>query len=78
MALSQGRPGQLRLSKIEDANEYQGRNVTDAWVEEAGQFPDARPIDRLFGVLRSAGGVPTQMIITANPGRPGQASLRSR
>ena len=27
------------LDTIADANVYQGRNVTDAWVEEAGQYP---------------------------------------
>lgn len=66
------------LENALDAGEYQGRNVTDVWVEEAGQYPDPKPIDRMFGVLRSAAGVPTQMILTANPGGPGQIWLRDR
>jgi hypothetical protein len=41
------------LESVADADEYQGRNVTDAWIEEAGQYPTPAPIDRLFGVLRS-------------------------
>lgn len=66
------------LDSVADADEYQGRNVTDAWVEEAGQYPDSTPIDRLFGVLRSAHGVPIQLILTANPGGAGQHWLRER
>src|ERR1035437_6062743 len=67
-----GRVSFAYLDSVADANEYQGRNVTDAWVEEAGQFETSGPIDRLFGVLRSAHGVPVQLILTANPGGAGQ------
>ena len=73
-----GRVSFAYLDSIEDAQEYQGRNLTDAWVEEAGQYPDPGPIDRLFGVLRSAQGVPVQLILTANPGGAGQGWLRER
>jgi hypothetical protein len=66
------------LDSTSDAEQYQGRNVTDAWVEEAGQYPDSAPIDRLFGVLRSAQGVPVQLILTANPGGSGQQWIRER
>jgi hypothetical protein len=66
------------LDRVQDAEQYQGRNVTDAWVEEAGQYPDPAPVDRLFGVLRSAKGVPVQLILTANPGGAGQQWLRQR
>lgn len=73
-----GRVAFSYLERVKDAEEYQGRNVTDAWVEEAGQFPDPAPIDTLNGVLRSASGVPTQLILTANPGGAGQHWLRER
>lgn len=73
-----GRVAFAYLDSIKDAEEYQGRNVTDAWVEEAGQYPDPAPIDRLFGVLRSAGGVPVQLILTANPGGAGQHWIAER
>ena len=66
------------LDSVSDAAEYQGRNVTDVWIEEAGQYPDSDPIDRLFGVMRSADGVPVQIILTANPGGPGQQWIRER
>lgn len=73
-----GRVSFKYLESVEDANEYQGRNVTDCWVEEAGQYPTAAPIDRLFGVLRSSHGVPVQLILTANPGGAGQHWIRQR
>jgi hypothetical protein len=73
--------GRLRfrpLERIEDAEKYQGQNLTDACVEEAGQYPDSRPIDRINGVLRSAHGVPTQLLLTGNPGGPGQSWIKQR
>jgi Phage terminase large subunit len=73
-----GRIGFAYLDSVNDAQEYQGRNVTDAWVEEAGQYSTPDPIMRLFGVLRSAEGVPIQLILTANPGGAGQHWIRSR
>lgn len=66
------------LERVEDAEKYQGQNLTDAAVEEAGQYPDPRPIDRLNGVLRSAHGVPTQLLLTGNPGGPGQGWIKGR
>jgi hypothetical protein len=73
-----GRVSFAYLENEDDADQYQGRNVTDAWVEEGGLYPRSGPIDRLFGVLRSAHGVPVQLIITANPGGAGQLWLRDR
>jgi hypothetical protein len=73
-----GRVGFAYLDSVDDAQEYQGRNLTDVWVEEAGQYPDPAPIWRLYGTLRSAEGIPVQMILTANPGGPGQKWIRDR
>lgn len=73
-----GRVGFRYLDKVTDADEWQGRNLTDVWIEEAGQYAAPDAIDKLFAVLRSAGGVPVQMILTANPGGPGQTWLRDR
>lgn len=73
-----GRVAFRYLDKTRDADEWQGRNVTDTWIEEAGQYATPDPIDKLFGVMRSAQGVPVQMILTANPGGPGQGWLRDR
>ena len=66
------------LDSVADAQEYQGRNLTDAWIEEAGQYPTPEPIFRLFGALRSSAGVPTQLVLTGNPGGPGQSWIRDR
>ena len=66
------------LERIQDAEKYQGQNISDCCVEEAGNYPDPRPIDRLHGVLRSATGTPTQLIMTGNPGGPGQGWLKDR
>lgn len=68
---------------VEGANHYISETGlinknTDAAVEEAGNYPDPAPIDRLNGVLRSAKGVPTQLILTGNPGGPGQQWIRQR
>lgn len=73
--------GRLRFRPLErtaDADKYQGQNLSDACVEEAGNYPDPAPIDRLNGVLRSAQGVPTQLILTGNPGGPGQLWIKQR
>jgi len=73
--------GRLRfrpLERVKDADKYQGQNISDAVVEEAGLYPSPKPIDRLNGVLRSADGVPTQLILTGNPGGPGQLWIRGR
>lgn len=73
--------GRLRfrpLERAEDAGKYQGQNVTDACVEEAGNYPDPTPIDPLNGILRSAAGVPIQLILTGNPGGPGQLWIKGR
>lgn len=66
------------LENIKDAGKYQGQNLTDIWIEEAGEYPDPAPIFKLWGALRSAHGVPTQMTLTGNPGGPGHMWLKTR
>lgn len=66
------------LESIQHADHYQGQNITHAWVEEVGQYPDPAPIDRLQGALRSADGIPIQLTLTGNPGGAGQSWLRDR
>lgn len=73
-----GRVSFAYLENVGDALAYQGRNVTDVWIEEVGQYPNPDPIDRLFGVLRSAHGVPIQLVLTGNPGGPGQHWIAAR
>lgn len=73
-----GRVGFAYLDSVDDADHQQGKNLTDVWIEEAGQYPDPGPIDRLFGALRSAEKVPVQMIVTGNPGGAGQHWIAQR
>lgn len=73
--------GRVRFRPLEntsDAAKYQGQNLSDAAVEEAGNYEDPRPIDMLFGALRSKTGVPIQLILTANPGGVGQQWIKHR
>jgi hypothetical protein len=66
------------LESIADAEKYQGQSLSDAAVEEAGNYPMPAPIDRLFGCLRSSHGVPIQLILSANPGGPGHQWIKQR
>jgi hypothetical protein len=66
------------LESEKDAEKYQGQNLTDCAVEEAGNYPDPKPIDKLFGALRSKHGVPTQLLLTANPGGVGHLWIKER
>jgi|SRR5579859_442561 len=66
------------LETVSDADKYQGRNISDAAVEEAGNYPASAPIDRLFGCLRSSFGVPVQLMLSANPGGPGHHWIKQR
>jgi hypothetical protein len=73
--------GRIRFRPLEskaDADKYQGQNISDAAVEEAGNYEQPDPIDRLYGCLRSRAGVPVQMINTANPGGPGHQWIKQR
>jgi hypothetical protein len=73
--------GRIRFRPLEsilDAEKYQGQSLSDAAVEEAGNYPQPDPIDRLFGCLRSSHGVPIQLILTANPGGAGHQWIKSR
>lgn len=64
------------LDSTIDAEGQQGKNLTDIWVEEVGQYPTPEPVDRLWGALR---GVPwVQMILTGNPGGAGQMWVADR
>ena len=66
------------LENVVDAEKYQGQNLSDAAVEEAGNYAEPAPIDRLFGCLRSTAGVPVQLVLTANPGGPGHHWIKQR
>lgn len=64
------------LANNADAQKYQGQGVTDAAVEEAGNYPSPEPIYKLFGCLR--GVEDTQLTLTFNPGGSGHGWLREK
>lgn len=66
------------LKRDEDASRYQGHSYNWLGEDEAGNFPDVRPLDKLTATLRDKHGVPIREIKTANPGGPGQAWLVDR
>lgn len=66
------------LESVADAVKYQGQNLTDAAVEEAGNYDSPTPIDMLWGALRSGTGIYVQMILTANPGGVGHQWIKAR
>lgn len=66
------------LERDSDAENYQGHNYTRVYVEEATNFPDPAPINKLKGTLRSASGVPCGMRLTGNPGGPGHHWVKAR
>lgn len=66
------------LDRDEDAEQYQGWNVTWVGVDEVGNFPSPTPIDKIRATLRSVHGVPTFIRLTGNPGGPGHHWIRER
>jgi len=62
------------LADDSDAEKYQGQNLSDCAIEEAGNYADPAPIWKLFGALRGKGG--GQIILTFNPGGIGHGWLK--
>ena len=56
------------LETPDDANRYQGRNVTWQGFDELGNFTSFDPIDKLYATLRSAHGVKCVRRSAGNPG----------
>jgi len=70
--------GRLRfrpLENVHDAQKYQGQNLTDVDIDEAGNYPQPDPIDKLWGALR---GADVKMTLMANPGGPGATWIKER
>jgi len=66
------------LERDKHASRYQGHEYTWICFEEAGQWPSSKPLDALKACLRSAAGVSSRMILTANPGGVGHNWLKRR
>lgn len=68
---------------VRDVNHYITRGGiinrnTYIAVDEAGNFPSMAPLDKLFGALRSAEGIPVYRRMSANPGGPGHGHIFER
>lgn len=67
------------LSDAHAWESVQGWEIQNLVLEEAGQIPDEERYLRLIGSLRSKfDDVPTQVLLTANPGGPGHGWLKRR
>jgi hypothetical protein len=71
----------VTLAAIQDlamAEDFIGFAYTEIDIDEASNIPFIGPLmDTLTGCLRSAHGVPCQMVLTGNPGGPGAGQLKS-
>ncbi len=71
----------LKLRHLWDVaatEEYQGHNYSWLCFEELTNWPSPDPIKRMRGVLRSAKGVPVELIMTGNPGGAGHNWVKAR
>ena len=73
----------VRCLTVDSANHYITscgllNSQTFLVFEEATNWPTSAAIDMLRATLRSAKGVPTQIILTANPGGPGHNWVKER
>jgi hypothetical protein len=66
------------VENLQDALNYKGHEWEWLGIDEAGDWPDSRPIDFLWGCLRSPAGIPCVRRMSANPGGPGHAWIKKR
>lgn len=67
-----------QLESHSDYQKYQGRSFTLLIVDEAGQYASMELLDMLRSNLRGPKGMPIRMIVAANPGGVGHATLAKR
>lgn len=66
------------LERDEDAEHYQGHSYNWMAFDELTNWPQPDPVDRLWGALRSAEGVPCWFLATGNPGGRGHTWVKER
>lgn len=73
-----GRLKMRALQRDQDASKFQGHSYTDIYIDEAGNFPNPGPLDKLRATLRNPHGIPSSYNLSANPGGPGHEWLKKR
>lgn len=71
----------LEVNQLEgpgDYTKYQGRSFSTLLLDELGEHPTLDYVDRLRSNLRAPKGVPTRVVIAANPGGPSHAEIYKR
>jgi hypothetical protein len=66
------------LKRDEDAEHYQGHSYNWMAFDEITNWGSPTPVDKLWGALRSAEGVPCWMLLTGNPGGRGHTWVKER
>ncbi len=66
------------MQRDADATKYMGFSITWLCIEEAGNWPSPKPLDKLRAILRSPHGIPTRLLLTGNPGGVGHNWLKAR
>lgn len=65
------------LDKYDDVMKYQGHDYCLIIFDEVTNFSNWNWIERMRGCLRSGKGIPTQMVLSGNPGGPLHMTLKS-
>lgn len=61
-----------------DSEQFQGLSLQWIGIDEAQNWPDPAPLDKLKATLRSVAGGSTYFVITANPGGKGHRWIKER
>lgn len=64
------------IDDIRDSKKYQGKQYSFMAFDEVTNFDDFNIIERMRGSLRSAHGIPTQLVMSGNPGGPLHVRLK--
>lgn len=64
------------IDRVDDIKKYQGKQYALIAFDEVTNFSAFNIIERMRGSLRNARGIPTQMILSGNPGGPLHTRLK--
>lgn len=67
-----------QLAAVTDWSKYQGRSIALLIIDEAQQWATPSLLDKMRSNLRAQAGVPTRMVVIANPGDNGHGWIAKR